>query len=47
MDAKKSEKITEKFCDNYCKHPCAVKDRDKPDDICSECPVNELFELLD
>lgn len=47
MDKERLEKITEKFCDNYCKYPCQTKDQNDLDDICEECPMNELFELLD
>ncbi len=47
MDSKKLEKITEKFCDKYCKYPCVMKDQDELDEICAKCPMNDLFELLD
>lgn len=47
MDSQRLEKITEKFCDNYCKHADTVGNQDELDDICDKCPMNELFELLD
>ena len=30
-----------------CGNPCETKDQNDLDDICEECPMNELFELLD
>ena len=47
MDSERLEKITEKFCDKYCKYPYVIKKQDELDDICENCPMNELFELLD
>ena len=47
MDSKKLEKITEKFCDKYCKFADTVSNQDELDGICENCPMNELFELLD
>ena len=47
MDAERLEKITEKFCNGYCKYIEQVKEQKDLDDICDGCPMNELFELLD
>ena len=46
MDIQKSEELTGKFCDNYCKYPCEIKDVEKLEKICSDCPMNEMFDLL-
>lgn len=47
MNSEALEKITEKFCEKYCKFPQECKDQNELDDICDECPMNELTELLD
>ena len=47
MNSEALEKITEKFCENYCKFSQECKDQNELDDICDECPMNELTELLD
>ncbi len=47
MDKKALEDLTGKFCDNYCKFACEIKDPDELDEVCNKCPMNEMFELLD
>lgn len=33
----------QRMCDDYCKYPGEIKDVDALDNICSECPLNELM----
>ncbi len=47
MDTERLEKITDKFCNRYCKYPHIAKEQEQLDDICEDCPMNELFELLE
>jgi len=47
MNSKELQKITEEFCDRYCKYPFICSKQDDLDAICEECPMNKLFELLD
>ena len=46
MKIQKIEKITEDFCDNYCKYPCEIKDVGELEKVCSECPMNEMLNLF-
>ena len=46
MDKKTLEKLTGVFCDNYCKYPGICSNQDELDQVCDECPMNEMFELL-
>ena len=46
MDEKQLEEIAEKFCDKYCKYPYLINEQSKLDDICENCPMNQLFDLL-
>lgn len=46
MDIQKLEELTGKFCDNYCKYPCEIKDVEEFEKICSDCPMNEMFDLF-
>ncbi len=46
MDTKQLETLTAKFCDEYCKFPCEIKEQEDLEKICNECPMNELFNLL-
>lgn len=47
VDEKRLEKLTEKFCDKYCKFAREIKNQDELDEICESCPMNELADLLD
>ena len=47
MNSEALEKITEKFCEKSCKFSQECEDQNELDDICDECPMNELTELLD
>ena len=47
MDKQRLEEITEQFCDKYCLYAKHCTNQDRLDGICNECPMNELFELLD
>lgn len=40
------EAIREVFCDKFCKYPFICKTQDEIDDICEECPLNKLAEIL-
>lgn len=34
-------KLTE-FCQDYCKFPCEIKDVEKLERVCEECPITKL-----
>ena len=40
------EELTGKFCDKYCKFASSAANQKQLDDICSKCPMNELFEVF-
>lgn len=40
------EAMRQVFCDEYCKYPLICKTQEKLDDICDECPLSKLAELV-
>ena len=43
----KIAELTEKFCYNYCKYPGTCSNQDELDQVCDECPMNRVVEMLD
>ena len=39
--------VREKICDEYCQYPCRCPDQETLDNICSDCELAKLFEVLE
>ncbi len=39
--------VQEKMCDEYCQYPCRCPDQETLDNICSDCELAKLFEVLE
>ncbi len=39
--------IREKMCDEYCQYPCKCPNQETLDNICKECELAKLFEVLE
>lgn len=40
------EEVMEKMCDEYCQYPCKCPNQETLDNICRECELAKLFEVL-
>ncbi len=40
------EELSGKFCDKYCKFVSSTTNEKQLEDICNECPMNELFDIF-
>ena len=40
------EVVMEKMCDEYCQYPCKCPNQETLDNICRECELAKLFEVL-
>ncbi len=39
--------VREKICDEYYQYPCRCPDQETLDNICSDCELAKLFEVLE